>query len=94
MSYHANKEGAAKVRRLDLYPEVAFGLSGGWSLALYPENAIAYNEVTRTWFVPIDALLTRRLSKTVEFAFGGAYALVKDDPQFQYVLYGRATFRF
>jgi len=32
MSYHANKEGAAKVRRLDLYPEVAFGLSGGWSL--------------------------------------------------------------
>jgi len=38
--------------------------------------------------------LTRRLSKTVEFAFGGAYALVEDDPQFQYVLYGRATFRF
>jgi len=39
-------------------------------------------------------LLIKRLSKTVEFGFGGSYGLVKDDPQYQYIINGRLTFYF
>ena len=85
---------AAKVRKLDLYPTVTFGLPDNWSLSFYTENPIIYNDVTNKWFVPIDAMLIKRLSKTVEFAFGGSYGLVKDDPQYQYIINGRLTFYF
>ena len=94
MSYHATEPNTAKVRNLDLYPNVTFGLAEGWSLSFYNENAITYNDVTNKWFVPIDALLIRRLSKSVEFAFGGAYGLVKDNPSYDYVINGRLTFYF
>ncbi len=94
MSFHATEPGAAKVRKLDLFPTVTFGLADDWSLAFYPENPISYNDVTNKWFVPIDAMLIKRLSKTVEFGFGGAYGLVKDDPQYQYIINGRLTFYF
>lgn len=94
MSFHATSASASQVRRLDLFPTVTFGLAEGWSLAFYPENPISYNDVSDKWFVPIDAMLIRRVSKTVEFGFGGAYALVKDDPQYQYIINGRLTFYF
>ena len=94
MSYHAVREGGPEVRKLDLFPGVTFGLPDNWSLAFYPENPITYNDQTNKWFVPIDAMLIKRLSKTVEFGFGGAYALVKDDPQYQYIINGRLTFYF
>ncbi len=44
--------------------------------------------------MPIDVLFIKRVSKRVEFAFGGAYGLVKDDPQYDYVINGRLTFYF
>lgn len=75
MSYHATEPNTAQVRNLDLFPGVTFGLAEGWSLAFYSENPITYNDITNKWFVPIDVILIRRLSKTVEFAFGGAYGL-------------------
>jgi hypothetical protein len=94
MSFHATEPGASQVRRLDLYPAVKFGLPDNWSLAFYDDNAIVYNDVTNKWFVPIDVLLIKRLTKAVEFAFGGAYGIVKDDPQYKYVINGRLTFYF
>ena len=94
MSYHATEPGAARIRRLDLFPTLTLGLPDDWSLAFYPENPISYNDVTNKWFVPIDAMLIKRFSKTVEFGFGGAYALVKDDPQYQYIINARLTFYF
>jgi hypothetical protein len=93
-SYHATQDNAGKVRRLDIFPQVTMGFGEGWSLQLYPENPISYNDVTNKWFVDIDALLVKRLSKSMEFGFGGAYALKKDDPQFKYILNGRLTFYF
>jgi len=93
-SYHAVDDNAGKVRRLDIFPQVTIGFSDGWSLNLYPENPIDYNYVTGKWFVDIDALLVKRLSKSTEIGFGGAYALKKDDPQFKYVINGRLTFYF
>jgi hypothetical protein len=94
MSYHADQPGAAKIRRLDLYPTIRLGLSEGWSLAFYAQNPVSYNEVTHKWFVPISATLIRRLTKTVELSFGGAYGLIKDDPRYQYLVRSRLTFYF
>jgi hypothetical protein len=94
MSYHTTEPGAAKVRLLFLFPNVKFALPDSWSLAIYPENPISYNAVTKKWFVPIDLMLTKRLTKTVELGFGGAYGLVKDYPQFDYTIYGQMTFYF
>jgi hypothetical protein len=93
-SYHETVDNAAKVRRLDIFPQVTMGFGEGWSLQLYPENPISYNDVTNKWFVDIDALLVKRVSKSWEFGFGGAYALKKDDPQFKWIVDGRVTFYF
>jgi hypothetical protein len=94
MSYHATEAGAAKVRQLDLYPAVTVDLPDRWSLAFYPKNPITYNDVTNKWLVPIDVMLTNRVTKSLELGLGSAYALVKDDPQYKYVLYGRVTLYF
>jgi hypothetical protein len=94
MSFHASDDGAAKVRKLDLYPTLTQRIGEGWSLGLYVENPISYNDVTNKWFVPIDAMLIRRVSKGLEYAVGGAYAMVKDDPQYRSMVYGRLTIYF
>jgi hypothetical protein len=94
MSYHATREDAAKVRTLDLFPTVTFSLRNDWDLSFYAENPVVYNDVIHKWFVPIDILLTKRVSRSFGFGFGGAYGLVKDDPRYQYVVNGRVTFYF
>jgi hypothetical protein len=94
MSYHAAEDGAGRVRRLDIYPTVTLGFAEGWSLAFWQENPIGYNRVSEKWFVPLDLLLVKRLSKDLEFGFGGAYGIEKDDPQFKYIVNGRVTLYF
>ena len=94
MSYHATADGAGRVRRLDIYPTITRGLAEGWSVSLWSENAIDYNEVTKKWFVPLDVLLIKRVSKDLEFGFGGAYGMQRDDPQFLYIINGRVTLYF
>lgn len=93
-SYHDAKDNAGKVRRLDIFPTVTMGFSEGWSLQLWPENPISYNDQTNKWFVNVDTLLVKRMSKSWEFGVGGAYALKKDDPQYKWIVDGRVTFYF
>jgi hypothetical protein len=94
ISYHATREGAARVRTLDLFPTVTFGFKDAWALSFYSENPVVYNDAINKWFVPIDVLLTKRVNKSFGFGVGGAYGLVKDDPRYQYVINGRVTFYF
>jgi hypothetical protein len=93
-SYHATDDNAGKVRRLDIFPQVTVGFGEGWSVQLWPENPLSYNDVTNKWFVNVDALLVKRMSKSWEFGIGGAYALKKDDPQYKWIVDGRLTFYF
>jgi len=93
MSFHATAPDAAKICKLTLFPIVTFAMADNGSLTFYPENAISYNDVPHRWIVPIDLMLIRRLTKTVEFG-GGAYALVDDDPLYRSIDYGRVTFDF
>jgi hypothetical protein len=94
MSYHATAENAARIRQLDLYPIVTFALPDDWSIVTYPENGISYNAVTHKWFVPIDLMLLKRLNQSAELGLGATFALVKADPQYQRIFYGRLTFYF
>jgi hypothetical protein len=94
MSYHASEAGATKVRTLDLFPWVTLGFNDGWSLSFYSENSIVYNAVTNKWFVPIDVLLLKRVSKSLDFTVGGAYGLVKDDPQYRYIINASVAVHF
>jgi hypothetical protein len=65
-----------------------------WSLALYPENPISYNAATGKWFVPIDAMLVYRISQRVEWGIGGAYAVVRDDSDYKYIVNTRISLYF
>ena len=94
MSFQGTEPSAITIRQLNLYPTVTFAFPDSWSLAFYPENGITYNGVTNKWFVPVDLMFAKRLTKSVELGFGAAYALVKDDPLYQYLLYGRMTLYF
>jgi hypothetical protein len=86
---------ATRVQRLDIYPHVTFGLNDTWSVGLYnPETPISFNTATDNWFVPIDVMLSNRLNKTWELGIGGAYAIVKDDPQYQYIIDARLIIHF
>ena len=93
-SYHDAKDNAARVRRLDIFPQASWGFAEGWTLQMWPENPISYNDETNKWFVNVDALVVKRMSKSWEFGFGGAYALKKDDPQYKWIVDGRVTFYF
>jgi hypothetical protein len=94
MSYHASEAAASEVRTLMLFPMVTVGLKDGWSLSFYGENPIVYNAVTSKWFVPIDVLLLKRVSKSLDFTVGGAYGILKDDPQYQYIINASIAFHF
>ncbi|MCK7577545.1 MAG: hypothetical protein MZV65_18225 [Chromatiales bacterium] len=71
MSYHASSAGAAKIRKLDLYPRVTPDLPEQWFIVLYPENPIEYNEITGQWFVPFEAMVGKDLSERLHLSFGG-----------------------
>jgi len=94
MSYHANEAGAGQVRRLDLYPQVTKRFDDGWALGFWIENGISYNKASEKWFVPVDVMLIKRMSKDLEFMLGGAYGMVRDDPQYLTQIYGRVTLYF
>ena len=94
MSYHAAETAAGQVRRLDFYPTASQRFGEDWTFSAWNENPISYNDVTRKWFVPLDAMLIKRVRKDVEFGVGAAYGLVRDDPQYLSQVYGRLTFYF
>jgi hypothetical protein len=82
-------------RTLDLYPAVNFQLGAGWSLLLYPDNPITYNESNGTWFVPLDVMLARKLDPKLEFGVGGAWKLGNpSDPSYRYIIDARLIVYF
>lgn len=84
-----------EVRKLDLYPTTSFGVGQGWSLSLYPENPITYNDANGTWFFPLDVMLVHKVQRDFEYGVGGAYELGHPrEPAFRYVIDARLIYRF
>lgn len=93
--FNAQTAGTTLINSLNLFPTVTFGLSDGWSVALYPENPITYNQNNGSWFVPLDFLFVKAVSKSFHFGIGGAFKLGNpSNPSYDYIVNGRATFFF
>jgi len=82
------------VRNLNVIPTVTFAIAGPWSFSLYPDKGLTYNARSRQWFVPVEAMVLNRVSGTLEFAIGGAYAIVRDDPSYRWLVEARLSCTF
>jgi hypothetical protein len=84
-----------EVRKLELYPAATFALADRWSLLLYPDNPITYNEQKGTWFVPFDFMFARKVDRTWEYGLGGAWKLGHpSDPSVRYLIDARLIVSF
>ena len=95
--FYGFDEGSPSVttkRSWNIFPTVTFGMSEKWSLVIWPEQGITYNLRSSKWYVPVEAMVTNRLSKEWEYSVGGAYALVDDDRSYRWLLQGRLTYFF
>ena len=83
------------IRKWSIYPAATIKLDPQWSLLLYPDNPITYNERKRTWFVPVDLMFMHRFSPAVEGGFGGAWRIGDSaDASFRYLIDARLNFIF
>lgn len=93
--FDAQTPGTKLINSLNLFPSVTFDLADRWSLAFYPENPITYNQNNGSWFVPLDFLFVKAVSKSFHFGIGGAFKLGNpSNPSYDYIVNGRATFFF
>lgn len=86
--------GVTTKRSWNLFPEVTFTLAESWSLILYPEQGITYNQRSRKWFVPAEANVSKRLSKQWELSVGGAVPIVDDDQSYRWLVQTRLRYFF
>jgi hypothetical protein len=83
------------IRKWSIYPTATFRLDPQWSLLLYPDNPITYNERKHSWFVPIDLMFIHRFGKAVEGGVGGAWRIGDSaDPSFRYLIDARLSYLF
>jgi hypothetical protein len=85
-------DGITTKRSWNVFPTATFGLGDDWSVALWPEQGISYNLRSDKWFVPLEAMFTKRLSKEWEYSIGGAAPIVNDDRSYRWLLQGRVTY--
>jgi hypothetical protein len=83
----------ATIRKINLLPKVTFGLIEDWAVAVYPQQGIWYDVRTRQWFVPAEAMVAKRKGQ-IEYAIGGAYAIVDDYPLYRWLIEARLTYSF
>jgi hypothetical protein len=83
------------IRKWSIYPAAAFTLDPKWSLLLYPDNPITYNDRKRTWFVPIDFMFMHRFGSALEGGIGGAWRIGNSaDASFRYLIDARLNLSF
>lgn len=93
-SFVINPNQPALQRNLQIYPTLGFQLSPNTQLRLWDENGAIYNSAGGSWFVPIDAMVTHRLSKNFLVAIGASKQIVQTYQQYDWSLYGKVSFNF
>jgi len=79
-------------RSWSIFPTFSFSLNEKWSLSFYPEQGATYDVRSGKWFVPVEAMVTHRISKSWAYSMGGAYALVDDAKSYRWLLQARLRF--
>ncbi|WP_255532065.1 hypothetical protein [Polynucleobacter parvulilacunae] len=80
--------------RLELYPTIGLNLSPNTQIRFWDENGAVYNAAGGGWFVPIDAMVTHRLSKNWLVAIGGAKQMVQTYQMYDWTVYGKISLSF
>lgn len=93
-SFVVNPTQPALLRSLQLYPTIGFKLSANTMLRFWDENSIVYNSASGGWFVPIDAMITHRLTKNLVFAVGASKQVVQTYQQYDWSTYAKVSFNF
>lgn len=82
------------VRNLQLFPTLGFQLAPSTQIRLWDENGVVYNSAGGGWFVPLDAMITHRLSKNLLFAIGASKQVVQTYNQYDWSVYGKISLNF
>lgn len=90
----ANSMQSPLLRSLYLYPTIGINIVPNTQIRFWDENGIIYNSAGGGWFVPIDAMITHRLSKNFLFAVGAAKQVVQTYQQYDWSVYGKVSFNF
>ena len=93
-SISANPSQPALLRSLQLFPTIGLQLTPNTMLRFWDENGMVYNSAGGGWFVPIDAMVTHRLSKHWVVAVGASKQLVQTYKQYDWSSYAKISFNF
>jgi len=93
-SFTANPTQPPLARALQLFPTVGFQLAPNTLLRFWDENGAVYNSAGGGWFVPIDAMITHRLTKNWVVAIGASKQVIQTYQQYDWSAYGKISFNF
>ena len=89
-----NPSQPALARNLQLFPTIGFQLSPDTMLRFWDENGAIYNSAGGGWFVPLDAMVTHRLSQHWVFAVGASKQVVQTYRQYDWSTYAKVSYNF
>ncbi|CAM3722463.1 hypothetical protein POAN111098_04390 [Polynucleobacter antarcticus] len=93
-SFQINPNQPHLVRNLQLFPTIGITLGPHTQIRFWDENGIIYNSAGGGWFVPLDAMVTHRLSRNLLFAVGAAKQVVQTYNVFNLSVYGKVSYSF
>ena len=93
-SFANNPSQPPLARYLAIFPTVGFELTPKTMLRFWDENGMAYNSAGGGWFVPLDAMVTHRLTQNLVVAIGASKQLIQTYPQYNWTAYGKVSLNF
>lgn len=81
-------------RNLQLFPTLGFQITPSTQIRMWDENGVIYNSAGGGWFIPLDAMITHRLTKNFLFAVGASKQVVQTYNQYDWSVYGKLSFNF
>jgi hypothetical protein len=93
-SFTVNPGQPPLARYLQVFPTVGFELAPKTMLRFWDENGMVYNAAGGGWFVPLDAMVTHRLTNNIVLALGASKQLIQTYPQYNWTAYGKVSFNF
>jgi hypothetical protein len=92
--FSPTRAGTTTSRSWDFYPEIGLNLADRWSILLWNENGISFNERTDKWFIPLDLQVLKGINEHFGVALGVATKIGGDDKSYKNMVYGRTFFYF
>ena len=93
-SYAINPSQPALLRNFQMFPTAGYQLTPNTILRLWDENGLIYNTAGGGWFIPIDAMVTHRLTKNLVIAVGASKQVVQTYSQYNWSTYGKISYNF